>query len=98
MGGTSIEDYNKVAPANSFIHVDEFKSAKELSEYLKELDKNDYLYNKYFKWKHTGEFINTYFWCRLCAMLHALDYDYSDFTKHYENLNEWWRGYNVCKT
>lgn len=50
------------SPLRSYLHVDEFSSAKELAEYLHLLDKNDELYNSYFKWKSTGEFINTYFW------------------------------------
>ena len=50
------------SPLKSYIHIDEFSSAKELAEYLHLLDKNDELYNSYFKWKNTGEFINTHFW------------------------------------
>jgi glycoprotein 3-alpha-L-fucosyltransferase len=55
------------------------------------LDKNDALYNEYFKWKGTGAFINTFFYCRLCAMLW-------DQTRAvwYDDLNEWWRGKGVC--
>ena len=34
------------------------------------LDQNDTLYNSYFRWKGTGEMINTKFFCRLCALLH----------------------------
>jgi len=55
-------DYEMSSPLKSYIHIDEFSSAKELAEYLHILDKNDELYNSYFKWKNTGEFINTYFW------------------------------------
>ena len=55
-------DYEMSSPLKSYIHIDEFSSAKELAEYLHILDKNDELYNSYFKWKSTGEFINTYFW------------------------------------
>ena len=41
-----------------------------IAEYLQKLDENDDLYNEYFKWKGTGEFIDTKFFCRLCALLH----------------------------
>jgi glycoprotein 3-alpha-L-fucosyltransferase len=68
--GARPEDYEMSSPQRSFIHVDEFDSPKELAEYLHILDRNDELYNSYFKWKGTGEFINTYFWCRLCSLLH----------------------------
>lgn len=79
--GARPEDYEMSSPQKSYIHVDEFKDAKELADYLHLLDGNDgiapfntflinsinfililELYNSYFKWKNTGEFINTYFW------------------------------------
>uniref|UniRef100_A0A182T609 Fucosyltransferase n=1 Tax=Anopheles maculatus TaxID=74869 RepID=A0A182T609_9DIPT len=92
--GARPEDYEASSPQKSYIHVDEFGSPKELAEYLHLLDRNDELYNSYFKWKGTGEFINTYYWCRVCAMLH----DEASFRrpKSYDDINEWWRGPGVC--
>lgn len=92
--GARPEDYELSSPQKSYIHVDEFASAKELADYLHIIDKNDDLYNSYFKWKGTGEFINTYFWCRLCSMLH--DEASISQPKWYEDVNEWWRGQGVC--
>lgn len=89
--GARPEDYQKSAPEGSYIHVDEFASPEELAAYLHRLDNDNALYNSYFKWKGTGEFINTYFWCRLCAMLHA-----PQIPRHYEDVNDWWRGPGVC--
>jgi hypothetical protein len=57
--GARPEDYELSSPLKSYIHVDEFESPRELAEYLQLLDTNDELYNSYFKWKGTGEFINT---------------------------------------
>lgn len=94
LSGARPEDYESGAPYRSYIHIDEFSSPKELAEYLHILDKNDDLYNSYFKWKGTGEFINTYFWCRVCAMLHD-DYGVR-MSSWYEDINEWWRGPGVC--
>lgn len=91
MGGAP-EDYARAAPPHSFIHVDEFESAEELAKYLHKLDQNDDLYNEYFKWKGTGSFINTYFWCRICGMLH----DESRESHAYRDLEKWWRGEDVC--
>ncbi|KAL7286859.1 hypothetical protein TKK_0018995 [Trichogramma kaykai] len=85
-------DYARAAPYRSYIHVDEFESPKELAQYLHRLDADDELYNSYFRWKGTGEFINTYFWCRVCAMLH----DSQRSHKHYKDVNEWWRGEGIC--
>lgn len=92
--GARPEDYENSAPYRSYIHVDEFASPKELAEYLHVLDKNDELYNSYFKWKGTGEFINTFFWCRVCALLH----DETAVTQErwYDDVNDWWRGAGVC--
>ncbi|KAF5288959.1 hypothetical protein FQA39_LY03838 [Lamprigera yunnana] len=89
--GAWLEDYEQSAPERSYIHVDDFGNPKELAAYLHQLDKDDELYNSYFKWKGTGEFINTYFWCRLCAMMHA-----PLTPRYYEDVDEWWRGPGVC--
>ena len=68
--GARKEDYEKRSPHKSFIHVDDFAGPADLAEYLKKVDKDDDLYNSYFKWKGTGEMINTKFFCRMCALLH----------------------------
>ena len=47
--GARPEDYAKVAPYNSFIHVDQFRGPRQLAEYLLELDRDDEKYNKYFQ-------------------------------------------------
>lgn len=91
--GAHPTDYARSAPYRSYIHVDEFESPKELAEYLHRLDRDDELYNSYFRWKGTGEFINTYFWCRVCAMLHD-----DRPPKFYKDVNEWWRGDGICTT
>jgi glycoprotein 3-alpha-L-fucosyltransferase len=91
--GARPEDYQRSAPEGSYIHVDEFAGPAELAAYLHRLDKDNTLYNSYFKWKGTGEFINTYFWCRLCAMLHA-----PKVHRHYDDVNDWWRGPGVCSS
>ncbi|XP_057381512.1 glycoprotein 3-alpha-L-fucosyltransferase A-like [Daphnia carinata] len=91
--GAPRADYEKHAPEHSFIHVDDFASPKELADYLHQLDSNDTLYNEYFEWRETGQFINTYFFCRLCAMLHEAPHSPA---RSYEDFNEWWRGGTNC--
>lgn len=68
--GAHPSDYNDLSPPNSFIHVEDFSSPKELANYLISLDKNDTLYNEYFKWKATGTFYNAMkdLFCRICGM------------------------------
>ncbi|KAG7309197.1 hypothetical protein JYU34_005123 [Plutella xylostella] len=87
--GARPSEYAAVAPPNSYIHVEEFASPKELAAYLHRLDQDDTLYNSYFKWKDTGEFINTYFFCRVCAMVHASERRLR--RAHYTDVQAWWR-------
>ena len=56
--GARPEDYAAVAPPKSYIHVDDFESPKHLAEYLLTLDRNDDLYNEYFRWKGTGQWVH----------------------------------------
>ncbi|XP_030838481.1 glycoprotein 3-alpha-L-fucosyltransferase A-like [Strongylocentrotus purpuratus] len=52
--GASKEDYERVLPPDSFIHVEDFDSIKELALYLRKLSKDEGLYNTYFEWKKFG--------------------------------------------
>lgn len=93
--GPNRDDYELVAPKNSFIHVDDFESPKKLADYLHMLDSNHRLYNEYFQWKGSGTIIqDTRFYCRLCAMLH----DTERAPRHYEDFNKWWRGPGTCQS
>lgn len=94
--GATRDEYERQAPLRSFIHVEDFRSPKDLADYLHTLDRNDVLYNSYFKWKGTGELVNTWHnvWCQMCAMLHD---DYSTSVhRWYQDINDWWRGPGVC--
>ena len=46
-------DYSKFAPANSFIDVTKFDSAKDLSNFLLFLGSDSQAYNSYFEWKES---------------------------------------------
>lgn len=48
--GAAKEDYAAIAPPNSFIHVDDFDTVKDLVEYLEYLDRNDEAYLQYLKY------------------------------------------------
>ncbi|XP_013409401.1 glycoprotein 3-alpha-L-fucosyltransferase A [Lingula anatina] len=92
MGGRP-DDYKRAAPPHSYINVDDFKSPKVLAEYLHKLDKNDDLYNEYFRWKSSFHSVNTFFWCRLCRKMHEVGKRKPTW---YKNLDQWWRGDGVC--
>lgn len=95
MGG-SPEDYHKMAPERSFIHVDDFANVSSLAAYLNLLDKDDVLYNTYFKWKGTGEIIDAHYWCRVCSMLHIPNKDKSKYRLSDVSFRKWWQGEDVC--
>ncbi|PIK51846.1 putative glycoprotein 3-alpha-L-fucosyltransferase A-like [Apostichopus japonicus] len=56
--GAPLEHYNKFAPPNSFIHVDQFDSLTDLAVHLLELNGNDEKYLEYFKWRREGRLIS----------------------------------------
>ena len=90
--GAHPDEVKRVVPPNSYIHTDQFASPKELAEYLIFLDQHDDLYNEYFLWKGTGEFINTKFMCRLCTMVHLAPH----FPMWYSDANKWWHSSDTC--
>ncbi|XP_060073402.1 glycoprotein 3-alpha-L-fucosyltransferase A-like [Ylistrum balloti] len=91
--GARREDYAQVLPKNSYIHVEDFESPKKLGEYLNLLDKNDTLYNEYFKWKVTGDKImDDLNWCRVCTLLHETSLP----VMWYEDIQHWWKPKGVC--
>ncbi|XP_063695627.1 glycoprotein 3-alpha-L-fucosyltransferase A-like [Culicoides brevitarsis] len=94
--GANAEDYQKMLPDKSFIHVDDFETAAHLGAYLNLLDQDDALYNSYFKWKGTGEFIAADYWCRVCAMIHIPNKDKSKYSLSDVSFREWWQGKGVC--
>eukprot|EP01097_Dermamoeba_algensis_P011329 TRINITY_DN8765_c0_g1_i1.p1 TRINITY_DN8765_c0_g1~~TRINITY_DN8765_c0_g1_i1.p1 ORF type:complete len:124 (-),score=20.76 TRINITY_DN8765_c0_g1_i1:56-427(-) len=52
MGAPNVKLY---APTNkSVININDFKSPKELADFLKYLDSNDTAYEEYLSWKKTG--------------------------------------------
>ena len=100
--GPPREDYEKVAPPSSFIHVEDFKSVRELADYLIELNNNDELYGKYLRWMSARE--NNEIWekdftrtkpngiCALCEKLKQSAAQKEVKSEVVTNLDEWWFG------
>ncbi|XP_078694982.1 alpha-(1,3)-fucosyltransferase 7-like [Branchiostoma floridae x Branchiostoma belcheri] len=98
--GAPKSDYERFAPPNSYIHVDDFGSPEELANYLKYLDQNDDEYNKYFAWKTRPPKNLPPSWeeryCEVCKkLLQASPTE----RKVYTDLDKWWRGekYELCE-
>ncbi|KZS14701.1 putative Alpha1,3-fucosyltransferase C [Daphnia magna] len=87
-------DYTHYAPPDSYVNIADFRSPKELSEYLLLLAKNDALYSKYFNWKKDYEVINQPLdgWCDLCEKLN----DPTLPAKSYSNMSSWWYKLASC--
>ncbi len=89
-------DVSRVAPPESYIHVLDYSSPKELADYIKVLDRNDTLYKNYLKWKKDYKITigNIRPFCRLCKFLH------SNGTKQkmvIDNFNDWFFHKSNCK-
>lgn len=83
-------DYSAVAPPFSYINARDFKSARQLADYLKKLDSDDDLYQQYFWWKPHYRIRNhvqdlRLSMCGLCARLHK-----DSGVKIYRDLEKWW--------
>ena len=86
LGGAN---YNRLAIPGSYINVRDFKTVKDLAEYIKYLDANRTAYNEYFKWKHSYKLETPYLYgCSLCEALHRTK---ALTTKVYKDLNTFWR-------
>ncbi|KAM9338413.1 alpha-(1,3)-fucosyltransferase 7 [Symphorus nematophorus] len=86
--GAALSDYKAVAPPNSFIHVDEFASVKDLGEYLQQLAEDKKRYSEYFTWKHQWKVKLYTDWrerlCKICSHYNRLPQQ-----KVYPDLNAW---------
>ncbi|XP_018422675.1 PREDICTED: galactoside 3(4)-L-fucosyltransferase-like [Nanorana parkeri] len=71
--GATRKNYERFIPSDSFIHVDDFASPKELAEFLMSLDKDNAKYEKYFKWRLKYEVVRETGWdnihCKACREL-----------------------------
>uniref|UniRef100_A0A665X1C4 Fucosyltransferase n=1 Tax=Echeneis naucrates TaxID=173247 RepID=A0A665X1C4_ECHNA len=86
--GPPLNDYKAVAPPQSFIHVDNFASVKDLGEYLQQLAEDKKRYNEYFTWKRQWKVKLYTDWrermCKIC-----LQYSNLPPQKVYSDLAAW---------
>ncbi|KAK5646397.1 hypothetical protein RI129_004861 [Pyrocoelia pectoralis] len=87
-------DYSLSAPPHSVINVNDFVSVKELTDYLKYLDKNANVYLTYFEWKKKYKIVKSSHACDICKKLNQ------PLVKSvYHDLRSWSRGKSdeICK-
>nr|XP_039253003.1 4-galactosyl-N-acetylglucosaminide 3-alpha-L-fucosyltransferase FUT6-like [Styela clava] len=78
--GAKRQDYEKVAPPDSFIHIEDFQSAMDLVDYLTYLDHNDTAYSQYFRWREVVKDdhpmgVRKVGFCQLCREIHGIHVD-----------------------
>ena len=66
--------YSARVPPRSFIHVEDFKTPKDLANYLLFLDRNDTAYREYLSWRSEYEIQNPSQsgFCQMCQRLHTI--------------------------
>uniref|UniRef100_A0A670IM61 Fucosyltransferase n=1 Tax=Podarcis muralis TaxID=64176 RepID=A0A670IM61_PODMU len=73
--GPARSNYELFIPPDSFIHIDDFASPRQLALYLKFLDKNKSRYRRYFAWRKRYDVQQMFFWmehgCRVCDAVRA---------------------------
>ena len=88
--GPPREQYEAVAPKDSFIHVDDFSSVEDLGEFLRKLAEDKQRYASYFNWrlkytaKRFGDWKEEF--CRICPKVSSLQKQ-----KVYNDLDAWER-------
>ncbi|KAJ7987961.1 hypothetical protein DPEC_G00318680 [Dallia pectoralis] len=87
--GPPRNNYEASIPKDSFIHVDDFPSLKELADWLIFLDKNETEYLKYFSWR-------SHYKLRTDSASHACQacvyYQQNREYRIFQNLNTWFWG------
>lgn len=87
MGGAN---YTKLAIPGSYINVLDFKTVKDLADYLHNLDKNNTAYNEYFKWRQKYRAVWLSDFCAFCEVLS------SKTPKGHADLSEFWLTQGKC--
>ncbi|CAF3334161.1 unnamed protein product [Rotaria socialis] len=90
VSGPEQKSFARVAPPNSFVHVDDYASDKELSVALNLIATNRTLYGKYHAWRryydayYQAKDVDPYRFCELCYRLNT-----NKQRIWYENINDW---------
>ncbi|KAG7173159.1 glycoprotein 3-alpha-L-fucosyltransferase A-like isoform X2 [Homarus americanus] len=98
--GAKVEDYKKLLPPESFIHINDFQTPEHLAKYLTHLASQPLEYNKFHAWRSKYKVLNehgyfaseVFHYCRICE---ALNYN-DPAPKVYNHLEEFWNRDTQC--
>ena len=94
VSGAPMESYNFHLPANSYLHVDNFSNAQDLSKYIIQLHYNNDLYLKYHEWRKHYVVIDDMNIQTTCSICKAI------FQRKETKLpkkSKWWKFESHCK-
>ena len=92
--GPERNDYNRLAPKNSFIHIDDFdQDMTKLANYIEEIHSNLTLFSMYHQWRRNYEIIvdgKALERIRMCELCQRLANIRKDEMIYYENVDEFY--------
>ena len=90
--GAQLSTYQKILPARSFIHIEQFANLSQLALHLEEISHDEKIFQSYHHWRRDYRLItwkSNYFlddrFCDLCLKLHENDMQ----RKSYTNFSRW---------
>lgn len=84
----SASNYSALSPPKSIIRGDQFKSAKDLADFLNDVGTDFNKYKEYFDWKRRyGIVYKKKDLCKLCTLLHQLQF--TTAVAKYADIQEW---------
>jgi hypothetical protein len=94
-------NYDEYVPRSGYINVLDFKTPKELADYLIYLDGNNTAYNAYFEWKKYLKYDPNHpiagYLCEMCIKLHLEDHTGIIQKKKFNSLQKYFGLRNNCK-
>lgn len=92
-------NYSAILPyPNSFIDVNDYKSAKNLADHLQYLFRNRTAYAQYFEWRRFYDVEIRQGFNGFKKLCYALQRNETAETKVYSNMNQWWTVEGDCKS
>ena len=94
VSGAPIESYEFHLPKNSYLHVDNFSNAQDLSQYIIYLHKNNDIYLQYHEWRKHYVVIPNIGKQTTCSICKAL---YKRKEPKLQKKSKWWKFNSHCK-